>query len=92
MCPAGATVGWDVLVKDVSQEIFAVHVRPEDLFWEVFKDLEFGMDSRWDSVFIADTAWVVNKSVSSSNGGGGNKCNSEASHLGFGLRNRFLLL
>ena len=63
MGPAGATVGWYVLVEDIGQVILAINVAPENLFWEfieVFKSLP---DLWFGSVWIADTAWVLNESI-----------------------------
>ena len=80
MGPAGTAVSWDVLVPDVGKVVSTVNVVPSDLLWEVL-DVGKSLGDSWGgSVGVADSAWVVDKTVLSGHGGGCDECDSEASH------------
>jgi hypothetical protein len=69
MGPAGAAVGRYVLVEDVSQEILSVFLVPKNLGWEICEWFKSFQDFWLGSVGVADTAWVLNESILSSDGG-----------------------
>ena len=80
MGPAGTAVGWEMLVPDVGKVVSSVNVVPSDLLWEVLNVNEWLGDEWFSSVGVADSAWVVDETVLSGHGGGGDEGSSEAFH------------
>ena len=80
MGPAGTAVCWEMLVPDVGKVVGTVDVVPSDLLWEVFEVNEWGVNEWFSSVGVADSAWVVDETVLSGHGGGGNEGSCEALH------------
>ena len=76
-----------MLVPDVSQEVSAIDVVPSPLVWEGIDGLE-GLDDDWlwsVLFWCENTSGVFLGDVSSSDGGGGDECASECSHVVVGI-------
>ena len=46
MSPARATIGWNMLVKDIGQEVSAINIIPKYLVWKHLKVLK-GLTNMW---------------------------------------------
>ena len=57
-----------MLVEDVCQVVGAINIVPSDLLWQVFDVLKSLKDSRWSSVWVANTAGVFDGGVLASEG------------------------
>jgi hypothetical protein len=63
MCPARTAVGRYVLVENVGQIVLAIDVVPEHLLWKILNMFKSLCDPGGFSVFVADSAWVLDESI-----------------------------